>query len=341
MIAYLELLSALFILFLTLFIYLRFPQSRTERVYIIFGIICFISGILLFAVRVAFTLEMAKFINRFGASAFAFVFPTFLHFVLYFTKKDKVFNLKTTYFFLYFPPFLVSSLFLFTDIMHLRYEIAPYGIISQPSIFYWIFAVHSLIYSFIGIFLLIRFVFTTTQKTERMQAVLIALGAILGITLGFITDEFVPIVYKARIFPPTAVLDLALFNFFVFLAVRSFNLFTISPSIAASTILETMLDSLLVADIDSCVVLINREGEKLFKIEKEEIIGTDVACVFKDGKRFRQLWKEVVAEKKEIRNFEAELLTSFGETIRGLVNAKLLRNIFGGILGVVLIFRQK
>jgi PAS domain S-box-containing protein len=134
--------------------------------------------------------------------------------------------------------------------------------------------------------------------------------------------------------------DLALLNFFIFLAMRNYSLFAISPALAAETIIETMPDSLLVTDLDGQVILLNDEAKKFFHVPKEEIVGKLVCELFKDRGKYDKLYDEVVNQGQEIVRYPADLLNPRGEFFPCLINANKVCDALGAALGVVYIIRD-
>ena len=85
---YFELAASLFILLLAFEIWTRHHENRLARFYSIFALVSFFAAILTYSLRIAFTLEIARDINRLSATLWAFVFALYFHFVLLFTKKE-------------------------------------------------------------------------------------------------------------------------------------------------------------------------------------------------------------------------------------------------------------
>jgi PAS domain S-box-containing protein len=129
-------------------------------------------------------------------------------------------------------------------------------------------------------------------------------------------------------------------NLFIYLAMRNYSLFAISPSLAAKAIIETMPDSLLVTDLDGRIIFLNEEAHKFFHVPKKEITGNDIRQLFEDGEKYQQLYNEVVFKKMKISRFEAVLRDPLGERIPSLINATILREDLGAALGIIFICRD-
>lgn len=338
--SYFELAASLFILILALHLFTRHYECRTARFYVRFALLAFFACIFTFAYRIALTLELARIINSFSASLIAFGFSGYAHFALIFTQKEKFLKSKTALPILYFPPAVLSILFLFTNLMYSRYDIFSYGIASQPAPFYSLFILDTAFYTGWGILLFFSYAKKAPQLIERKQSLLIAIGSIIPVIVGLLADEILPLVMQNRIIPPTVVFDFAFMNFFIYLAMRKYSLFAISPGLAARTIIETMPDSLLVTDLEGRVLFLNEEAHKFFHVPKEQIIGKDIRDLFEEKDKYEKLYKEVVDKNLEIERFEATLLDPLGERIPSLINSTVFRDELGALLGIIFVVRD-
>ena len=338
---YLELAASLFILLLAFEIWTRHYENKLARFYSFFAFIAFLAAILTYSLRIAFTLELARDINRLSATLWAFVFALYFHFVLLFTKKERFLKSRLSRILIYLPPSIIGFLFIFTNLMYSRYEIVSIGIISQPAPLYSLFLLETFIFCLGGIILLLHYARTTLQKTEKTQAILIAIGSLIPVTIGVLNDQILPLVLGHRIAPPSVVLDIALMNLFIYIAMRSYSLFAISPALAADTIIETMPDSLLVTDLGGRIIFLNAEAKKFFRVPEDDIAGRLIRDLFKQKDKFYQLYSEAVEKKLSVERFQAELVNPLGEIIPSLINARLLRqNLSGEKLGIVFIMHD-
>ena len=337
---YFELAASLFILLLAFQIYSRHYENSAARFYVRFAIIAFLACILTYSLRIAFTLELAQNINRLSASLIALAFAVYVHFALIFTKKDRFLASKLALLILYLPPAIVACFFIFTNLMYQRYEILSYGIISVPAPMYAIFILQTLVYTAWGIFLFFSYSTTAAQKTVRRQSLWIGIGSLLPVLIGIFTDQIAPLLFQDRIIVPTVVFDFALMNLFIFVAMRYYSLFAISPGLAAKTIIETMPDSLLVTDLEGRVVILNEEAHKYFHCPKEEILGKSIIGLFEDREAYDRLYEEVTHQGLEIERFKTNLCDPLGECLPSFINANALRGDLGSLLGIIFVIRD-
>ena len=337
---YFELAASLFILLLCFHIYTRHYENRAARIFARFALIAFLACILTYSMRIAFTLELAQTINRLSTPLFAFTFSLFAHFTLVFTKRDRFLKHKINLLWLYLSPALLSILFLFTNHMYIRYEIINIGIISQPAPLYFLFMLHTIFYVSWGIILLLINSYKAPQKSVRFQSMVIAVGSAIPAIVGVATDEFLPLLQGRRIFYPTCVFDVAVMCFFIYLAMRRYSLFAISPALAADVIIETMPSSMIVTDLDGRILLLNQNAQRFFKVPSHEITGKLACELFKSRADFDKLYEDLIEKNLEVERFEAHLIDPHGEMIPSLINANKIHDALGATLGIVFIIRD-
>ena len=335
---YFELAAALFILLLCFQIFTRHYENKLARFFALFALVAFLAAILEYSLRIAFTLELARDLNRIAASLWAFAFTLFAHFCFLFAKRGRWLENPWSLALFYLPPALLTALFCLTNLMYLRYEIWSIGIVSQPSPFYWLFLLQNLGYAAVGIAVLFRFSVTAPQPIVRAQARLIAVGSLVPLFIGLLTDELLPLLFGQRLTAPTAVFALAAMNFFIYLAMRRYSLFSVSPAIAADVIIETMPDPLLATDLEGKILFANEEAGKLFSADIGDLEGRDFAALFRDRAPYQKLYDEVVNQKLEIMRYPAELVDPKGERVSALINANLLRDkVVGDTIGIIFV----
>lgn len=338
---YFELAASLFILLLCFQIFTRHYDNRVARFFALLALVAFLTTILEYSMRIAFTLELARNINRLSSVLWTFLFPMFAHFCFIFAKKDGFLHNRTAYLLFYLPPAIVSGLFIFTNWMYLRYEIWSIGITNQPAPAYLLFSLTTLVYTGIGIFTLLSYRKSAPQKTERTQAMIMAFGAILALVLGTVTEFIIPLAFKQRYIFPSSVFEVALMFAFIYYAMRRYSLFAISPALAADVIIETMPDALLATDFEGNVLFMNEEADRLFCDPDKSCVGRPFYSLFKNREKYDQLYDEVVVKEKEILRYEVDLVDPLGQHIPALINANLLRDkIVGDTIGIIFVVRD-
>jgi PAS domain S-box-containing protein len=337
---YLELAASLFILLFSFHIYSRCHENRAARFFSRLALVAFFACIFEYSVRIAFTLDLAAALNRLSGFSWAMVFPLFAHFCLIFAHQDWKIKNPLRLFAFYLPAIIVSCLFLFTNLMFIRQDINPFGIAGQPAPAYWLFIIITLGYSLLGATKLLEVFIRSPQNVRKHQAFLVLVGSAIPVVLGLILDEILPLVQGYRIFPPVAIPGMAFMVFFIYLAMRKYALFCISPVFAAEAIIETMPDSLIVTTLEGKVILVNDEAHKLLNVPKEKVLGHDFSSLFIDKAKYQKLFNEVAVKNLEIERFEADIIDPLGEKFPALINANKIRDPLGSTLGIVYIIRD-
>ncbi|MFH1347395.1 MAG: histidine kinase N-terminal 7TM domain-containing protein [Candidatus Margulisiibacteriota bacterium] len=337
---YFELIASLFILFLAFEIYSRHYENLSARFFVRFAFVAFLACILTYSLRIAMTEELARIINRFSATTIAFAFAIYAHFALIFTKKESFLKSKLALPILYVPPAIIGLLFLFTNLMYKRYEMLSYGIASIPDSLYFLFILQTFAYTAWGILLFFSYAATAPQKLVRRQSFWIAIGSTIPVIIGVFTDQLLPTVFGVRFIFPTVVFDFALMNLFIFIAMRRYSLFAISPGQAAKTIIETMPDSLIVTDLDGRIVLLNERAQKYFHVPKDEILGKNIDSLFEQKDDYDKLYDEVANKKLEIERYKTNFRNYLGEILPSFINANIFRDELGSLIGIIFVVRD-
>ncbi|MFA5839690.1 MAG: PAS domain-containing protein [Candidatus Margulisiibacteriota bacterium] len=337
---YFELAASLFILLFALELHLWHHENRAARFFVRCAVVSFLACIMVYSLRIAFTLELAAFIDRIATCLTTFSFAMYLHFAIIFTRRESFFDKKWALPLFYTPPAIVALLALCTNLIYNRYDIFAYGIIGQPSSLYFVYALQTMLYTFWGIVLFFIYSRQAIQPSVRNQSLAIAIGTLIPVSIGVVFDQILPIIFGFHVFPPTVIFDYALMIFFIYLAMRRYSLFAISPSLAAKQIIETMPDSLLVTDLDGRIIFVNNEAHKFFHVDKAEIHGRNIKDLFTEKENYEKLYDEVVNKKLKIERFGARLCDPRGECIPSLINSSLFRDDFGALLGIIFICRD-
>lgn len=337
---YLELAASLFILLFAYYIGTRHFENKTARFFVRFAMVAFLSCIFAYSMRIAFTLGLGQDINRISKTLVAFSFAVFAHFALNFLKKEKILNRKFTLSLLYLPPILLGLLFFCTNWMFIRYEITSYGIISIPAPLYSLFTLQNIVYGGWAIYLLYSYSRIGAKRLKREQAHFIAIGALIPAAIGIVFDELVPLVLHRFVLPPTMVFDFALMILFIFIGMRRYGLFAISPTYAFNSIIETMPDALIVTNPSGRVLLLNEEAHKYFHAPKEALVKHNIRTLFEQPAKFEQLYSDIIDKNLEIERFEATLRTPLGKCLPSFINARAYRDEMGGLLGIIFVVRD-
>jgi PAS domain-containing protein len=211
-------------------------------------------------------------ISAFGGCSFA---SFFLWFSLKLTKKDQL--LKKWYFYLLI--FLIPVLFIYLHwINNLAYIIKqPYGWTIVWPISTWTlpFYVYYLTFSIISVDLIYQFGKCSRLKYEKKQAKLIVILSVISLTIGSINVIILPLL-KIFIIPSMGSIIPLIWLGGIVYAITKYKLMVLTPAYAATDILSTMSDSLILIGPGGKLLDANTATSKLLGYSREELLNQPV-----------------------------------------------------------------
>jgi PAS domain S-box-containing protein len=191
----------------------------------------------------------------------------------------------------------------------------------------------------IGFYLLLRLWKETDNKIVRYQARTAFLGTFISFSLGIIADSIMPslgihFVRLAGLFSTIYVLS------FAYIIVR-YDFMQINPERAASRIITTLPDPLLIIDTNLNIVLINQVATKMLGYSEAEAVGHPVGRIFaQTDPQLSGENLEAVIKAGEIRTYESVLIAKNMEQIPVILSYSITRDITGEPIGLVLIAKD-
>jgi two-component system sensor histidine kinase AtoS len=125
----------------------------------------------------------------------------------------------------------------------------------------------------------------------------------------------------------------------VVFAIWKYNLFTLTPEIAAKNILDTVPDSLILTNLDGVILTVNRGGLVFFGYYESELVGKSINLLFSKG-WVGKVFLTNVSQEGVIRNFETKCKIRSGEEKPVLFSVSLVTDDNGKGLGFVFTIRD-
>jgi PAS domain S-box-containing protein len=180
-------------------------------------------------------------------------------------------------------------------------------------------------------------------RRERLQAGFVLVGTAFPFVGGSLTNAILPLL-SIQV-PRMAVLLTTLNALIVGYAIARFRLMAVTPILAAESLLRTMGEGMLVADLSGRVVLANPALSSLLGREQGELLGADAQRLVAEEDRpaFIAAQAECLAGKFPLKQFDLRLLFRDGEAIPVSMVSTPVRDASGdvvGMLGVVRDMRQ-
>ncbi len=209
-------------------------------------------------------------------------FPVFvILFALVFTRKEK--------FIRYLFPYIliVPAIFIYkqcTGFIFDKNQREIYGWISiwSNSIWSYIYYLYYISCILISYSMSIIFISKTKNSFEKRQVILFLTSGIIPIVLGSITDIILPDMNISSI-PQLADVSTLIWAGGIVYAINKYSFLTLTPAYAASDILKTMSDSLVLIDPEGKIIEMNRTALKLLGYSSGEIMGSPAGRLFKNG----------------------------------------------------------
>ena len=169
-------------------------KNKTNRIFALFSLSLAIWNFGEMMLRIVASARAAAFWDL-TASLLGWIFlgPLYLHFVLTFTKKDKVLENRGIMLLLYGPSLVWAGLKAFTNFLQAGVIKVYWGwdVIIAPGFYFY--TVHLVILSLIGFYLLLSVWLMGENKIQRYQARAALIGTFIPFSLGLVTDAILPI----------------------------------------------------------------------------------------------------------------------------------------------------
>ena len=274
-----------------------------------------------------------------------FLMAIILHFSLAFTESDLLKN-KLIYVALYFPALLFSLI-----------DLTTYWISLAPTLKSWGYSytvpVYSLISRIDGIWaavmmLLVLFLFASyynriIDKTRKQQTMVIAVAFAIPVCLDLVTDSIFPVI--GINFPGLGAISASLTSILVVYAMLKYELFGFRPEIAAENVFSTMLDSVILVNLNGVIVKVNRALLNVTGYMENELLGKSVGeMIQKAGVLSKEnTTPQIIAglrKQRELKNYEIRFQTKLGQEKSGMMSCSIVCDSKGQDVGMAFVLRD-
>jgi PAS domain S-box-containing protein len=184
------------------------------------------------------------------------------------------------------------------------------------------------------LYLLIDFGRKSKSYHQKMQAKLLIITGTIAMLLSSMTDVVFRI-FDIRAIPDVGDIFFMIWGFGIVYAVSKYGLMSLTPTVAAETILSTIDDSIILLDANSQIVYTNRAAADLIVCNPDELSGTAFSSLFDDKEPANRLLEETLCAGR-CANRELTYLSRTGKTIPVLVSTSEIRNSDNDIIGTVI-----
>ncbi len=265
-----------------------------------------------------------------------------IHFFLLYAKKDNLLKKWWIYLILYLP----AAVFLFqaiknnlfiSDLIYSQYGWIP--IYNVTSIWFWSFFGSIGLSGILNIFICFSVLKKAGSIRERKQAQIILAAASISFVAGMGYNIFAQIIIKAHI-PDITVAWLMIWLLGILYAVVKYRLMILSPSLAAESILKTMIDSLVLVNPQGLISYANSETLSLLGYKRTDLLEKPFETLFpmKVKAEMQDLIKTL--QHSSVRNKDTFFLSKDNTQIPILFSASICKDNYGDYLGFVALSRD-
>ena len=274
-----------------------------------------------------------------GYSTFASVA---LHFFFVYAKKDNILKKWWTYIVFYLP----TAIFLFQALKHDLYVsdliYNQYGWISitnAESVWFWIFINFIALSGIINIYLCYSVLRKSALIRERKQSKIIFASAIISFLLTMGYNLLTNIIIKVDI-PNITVAGLMIWILGILYAIVKYRLMILSPSLVAESVLNTIIDSVILVNPKGLITYVNSETLSLVGYERTDLLEKPFEILF-----HMEIKSEMVNINKtlvhgSIRNKDTSFLSQNNTRIPILFSASVCNDNDGNYMGFVAVSRD-
>jgi PAS domain S-box-containing protein len=184
------------------------------------------------------------------------------------------------------------------------------------------------------IYLIIDFGRKAKTNHQKKQAKLLIITGVTALALATITD----VVFRVadiRAVPDVADIFFMIWGIGIVYAVSKYGLMSLTPTVAAETILSTISDSIILLDASAQIVFTNRATTTLLESKDDDLHGASFSSVVKDKKAAGDLLQETLTVGSSM-DHELSYLSKNGKAIPVLVSTSVVHDSDNNIVGYVI-----
>ncbi len=335
-----QLLFLFSIIYLTMGVVMLFKDRKAalNRTYFVLNLSLFIWS---FATAVSIIMpDKASCIiwNTIASIGFCTFSSLALHFLLVYTKKDNILKKWWIYIVLYLPAIIfifqaIKQNLYFSDVIYNQYGWRL--VANAASAWYWILMIFIGILGTINMYLCYSVLRRATSTRERKQTKIIFFSGATSFlfTMGY--NVCANIIIKAEI-PDMIAAGMMIWQLGILYAIIKYKLMTLSPSLIAENLFQTIIDSVILTDQKGIILSINPETQRLLGYTQKELGGEPLGRLFlSDGESTNTSISELL-NSCPIRNVETFMVSSAGVNIPIILSISECSDNYNTRIGFVL-----
>jgi PAS domain S-box-containing protein len=287
------------------------------------------------------TYETALIFSKIGA-LWPFMFSISIHFVLVFMEKTNRLKKRHIFFLVYLPALFFSGLEFLglppIELIKLSWG-WTYSYRVESVLFilgtFWVYGSSTLL-----LYLAIRHHSKLIDKVKKAQVRLLIIGLSIPLILVLVSGVILP--YSGMTIPDLTTTGLFIMTVFIGYGIWKYKLFTLTPAVAAETILNTMADALFLVSPEGEIVSTNKAACQLLRYQETELIGRHIEVIFTPNEKIKI--KEIVSGQLMKAGFITDIETQFITKRDGIIpislSASLIQDKKGSKQGIIYVGRD-
>ena len=313
------------------------PKNRLNRIYAVFAFAVTWWSLMKLGQASSDTPERAFLFYQLSAPGWCLLPAVYIHFVAVFIKKNIPVGSRYSIHAMYAICIIFTILLWPRGAMLQGMIRETWGFTHVPGPFYRYafqpFFLISFIYATIE---LIRFAHRTKIPAEKARAVLLTAGTMVPLVGGAITNMVLPSfdVHVIELALPLTTVNAAIIAF----AMIKYKFLAITVEYAASTIINTMGDSLIVLDLDGKIILVNPATMELLRYKNDRLMSRHINEIAGDNIFSEKFLSDI--NQKGIVKAEVQYVDRSGENIPTSMSVASLKDGHESTVGYVCVAKD-
>jgi diguanylate cyclase (GGDEF)-like protein/PAS domain S-box-containing protein len=260
-----------------------------------------------------------------------------LHFFLKYFHKENLLKKWWMYIILYLPGAVFSYMEIGSDFYTKEYILGRNGwtiTARTDSVWFWALIAYNILY--IGACILISYNWqkTAISQREQKQARVLLISSAASLFAGLLITVLVAVLNNN--IPDITSISGAIWSVGISYAIVKFKLLTMTPSIIAENLFQTIIDSVILADPQGHILSINPETQRLLGYSQNELAGGSLEKLFLLDEESN--WTSIyeMLNSCPVRNKETVIVSSTGVKIPIILSISECTDNYGSRIGFVL-----
>jgi diguanylate cyclase (GGDEF)-like protein/PAS domain S-box-containing protein len=264
-----------------------------------------------------------------------------LHFFLLYTGKVRFLKKWWSYLMIYLPA-----------VIFVAYKFTPYSVVDDyvagrfgwktmidtGSIWFLISNVQYVLFCIISFILCFFKWREETAIRAKKQAKVIFIAGVLAFLVS--SASYFSFTWFVQDFPDITVVGLLIWSAGIIYGIRKYKLLILTPTIAADSILQTIIDAVILVSPEGRILHTNKETSQLLGYEEAELKGAELDRLFPEDSSKKSKHIMSLLKKGSVRNLESDFITKDNRKIPIMVSASVCKDQDDVTIGYVIVSKD-